>query len=312
MKIDIIIPNYNGFSLLDKNLPKVIESVSYLENVSFIIVDDNSREDEFISSKNFVYEAEKKNDIKIKLLRNNQNLGFSSTVNRGVFESKADLVVLLNTDIVPKGKFLDPIIKDFSKDPNLFGVGCMDESLEGSKVVFRGRGLGRWKRGFVVHSRGEIDRNDTFWVSGGSSVIRRDLFLKLGGFDTLYNPFYWEDIDLSYRAQKQGFNILFERESVVVHEHLQGAIKSHNNNLKVKTVAYRNQFIFIWKNITDLNLILSHIIWFPYHFLKALLRFDIAFFYAFILALYKFPVIIFKRTICQKYFVKKDKEILNS
>ena len=48
---------------------------------------------------------------------------------------------------------------------------------------------------------------------------------KLGGFDGLYDPFYWEDIDLSYRAQKSGYKVIFEPKSIVTHEHEKGTVK---------------------------------------------------------------------------------------
>lgn len=310
MKIDVIIPNYNGFLLLKNNLPKVLDAFSSYKNSSIIIVDDGSSKEEFLKLKDYIDSEQKAIKLKIKLIRNEKNLGFSSTVNRGAFESSAELLVFLNSDVAPEKKFLEPILEDFEKDKNLFGVGCLDNSIEGDKVVLRGRGIGKWRRGFMIHYRGEINKRDTFWVSGGSSVVRRDLFVKLGGFDELYNPFYWEDIDLSYRAQKRGFNILFEDKSIVIHRHLEGTIKTNYSGFKVKTIAYRNQFIFIWKNITDLDLFLSHLVWLPYHSIKALLRFDFAYFYGFLAAFLKLPKILSKRR--NGSYIKKDKDIIKN
>ena len=85
------------------------------------------------------------------------------------------------------------------------------------------------------------------------------------------NPFYWEDIDLSYRAQKAGFIVLFEKESIVTHRHEEGAIKRYHTSKKVRVITYRNQFIFAWTNMSDLPLILSHFLWLPYHLLRSIL-----------------------------------------
>ena len=112
------------------------------------------------------------------------------------------LYILFNTDVYPDKDFLTPLLSHF-KDEKVFAVGCMDKSIEGKDVVLRGRGIGVWKRGFLVHEKGEIEKSDTLWVSGGSGAFRKSIWDKLGGLNELYNPFYWEDIDLSYRAQNQ-------------------------------------------------------------------------------------------------------------
>jgi GT2 family glycosyltransferase len=304
MKIDIIIPNYNGSALIEKNLGEVIKN-SKKYNAQIIIVDDFSKKEDFDKVERFVSD---KNGV--KLLRNDRNLGFSSTINRGVRESDADISVLLNTDVSPEENFLDAALADFKEDENLFGVGLMDKSIEGDKTVLRGRGLASWSRGFVVHRRGEVDRSDTFWISGGSSAVRRELFVKLGGMDELYNPFYWEDIDLSYRARKSGYNICFEEKCVVVHNHQEGAIKRHYTNSQVKKIAYRNQFIFVWKNITDIKLIISHVIWLPINIILSIARFDSAFIIALFNAILKIPAIINKRGKQKRFYKLRDAQLI--
>jgi len=298
MNISIVIPNYNGQDLLRKNLPKVLEVV---EGAEIVIVDDASIDGSLKVLNSF--------GSKIKVIKNEKNLGFSSTVNMGVGEARWEIVVLLNTDVVPQKGFLDPLIAHF-KDENVFAVGCMDKSIESGKIILRGRGIGSWKRGFLVHSRGEIDKTNTLWVGGGSGAFRKSIWEKLGGLNELYNPFYWEDIDLSYRALKSGYKIIFEPKSVVIHEHEKGAIKKTYSDFKVKTIAYRNQFIFVWENATDYSLQFSHLVFLPYHFIKALLRFDLAFFIGFLRAFILFPRIIISSLNYQKLFIRKDKELM--
>jgi len=313
MKIDVIIPNYNGFSLLEKNLPKVLHALSYPKTeFSIIIVDDYSKNDDFQNLERLVAKLNKSESIPIKLLRNHKNFGFSTTVNNGVKTSIADFVLLLNSDAIPQKNFLDPLIDDFLKEEKLFGVGCMDESIEGDTVVLRGRGEGSFQRGFLVHRKGDIEKGPrTLWISGGSSLVRRELFEKIAGFDTIYNPFYWEDIDLSYRAQKSGYTVMFDKRSRVTHIHSEGAIKKNFKKSYITKIVYRNQFIFVWKNM-DTRYLLYHILWLPYHMIKAILRTDKAFFVGFILALKRFPDIIAKRKRQKKIFILSDKDILSS
>lgn len=314
MTISVIIPNYNGQDLLRKNLPKVFEAIDvYKDGKKEVIVTDDFSSD---SSINVLRELKARMesaypDIIFKLLENDKNLGFSSNINRGVGNAKGDILILLNTDVIPQKNFLEPLLRHFS-DPDIFAVGCMDESKEDGKTILRGRGVGSWKRGFFVHSRGDIDKKNTLWVNGGSGAFRRSIWEKLGGFNKLYNPFYWEDIDLSYNALRSGYKLIFEPKSVVTHEHEKGVIKLRYSSFYIKTIAYRNQFIFVWKNITDFDLKISHIVWLPYHFLKALTNKDWAFFAGFLKAFVLLPRIIVSGSKSQKLFVKKDKEIIKT
>lgn len=306
MRIDIIIPNYNGSHLYQKNLSYVIDAIKAYDG-RIIIVDDGSERDDVKKLQKVI---DYQNSDIIDLIIHNKNLGFSSAINSGVKKSAAKYIVLLNSDVRPKKNFLEVLIRRMENDKNLFGLGCLDESIEGGKIVKRGRGIGYWKKGMIMHKRGEVNQDDTFWISGGSCIIRRDLFNEIGGMDSLYNPFYWEDIDLSYRAVKSGYSIGFEKTSVVEHYHDEGAIKSFKED-SVRPIAYRNQFIFIWKNITSVKLLLSHIGFMPYHLTNALLRKDKAFIEGLFLALAKLPDIISKRKLQKKKYKISDLAILS-
>jgi len=312
--ISVIIPNYNGQSLLQKNLPRVFKSVSSYENklIEIIACDDCSADNSLgILNRLKTKMQSLYPDINLKIIKNKKNLGFSSNVNQGAKNAKGEILVLLNTDVCPENNFLTPLLECF-KDSSIFAVGCMDKSMENGKTILRGRGAGSWKKGFLVHSRGDIDQTDTLWVSGGSGAFRKSIWDKLSGLDSLYDPFYWEDIDLSYRALKSGYKILFEPKSVVVHEHEKGIIKGKYSLSKIKTITYRNQFIFVWKNATDISLQLAHLFWLPYHFFKALFRGDYLFFAGFFSALLRLPWIISSSFCAQKYFTKSDKAVISN
>ncbi|MGE5042382.1 MAG: glycosyltransferase family 2 protein [Candidatus Levyibacteriota bacterium] len=308
MKIEVVIPNYNGYELVEQNLPVVIDSLEDYKEAAITIVDDGSQKEEQRKLELLVEKINKKSPVKVNLLLYQENKGFSSNVNRAALASTADIIVLLNTDVAPHKDFLQYLLPHF-KDKEMFGVGCMDESIE-DKTVLRGRGIGEWRKGFLVHHKGEVDKTDTFWVSGGSSAFNREMFQKLGGLDTLYDPFYWEDIDLSYRARKAGYKVLFEPKSIVVHIHKKGSIKKHYRDDVIQSYAMRNQFTFVWKNITDGNLIFSHIFWLPYYLLSALSRFDKIFLKGFLLALMRLPQILNHRNKQKTYYKKTDKELI--
>lgn len=270
MKISVVIPNYNGRQLLEKNLPIIIKATRGCE---VIVVDDASDDD----SVDFL----KTRFPEVKVLTSSKNRGFSSTVNYGFEKAEGELILLLNTDVYPKARFMEPLLSYF-KDPAVFGVGLLQESREKEGVILRGRGLGEFRRGFLVHWKGEADKKDTLWISAGAGIFRKNLWLKLGGLDEKYNPFYWEDIDLSWRAVKKGYKIYFEFQSKVVHEQKKGAIRNKYTPDQIKRIAYRNQFYFIRKNFNNPSGLLRHYLWLPYHFLKAVKRGDWAFFRGFL------------------------------
>lgn len=305
MNVSFVIPNFNGESILPKNLPKIL-AVAKKNNVQVVIIDDFSHDTSVSYLEN---EIRRRKDENIVLIKNDKNLGFASSVNRGVKIATGDIVVLLNTDVVPHENFLQPLIRHFYKE-NVFAVGCMDESIEKDHVVLRGRGLGKWQRGFFVHRRGEVNHSSTMWVSGGSGAFRRSLWEKFGGFNTLYNPYYWEDIDLSYRAQKAGYVVLFEKESKVIHEHEKGSIKGSYSLFDIKITAYRNQCFFVWLNASDKSIIVSHILWLPYHLIKTLLKGDFAFLFGFFKAILLMPEVFVARKNIQKMRVRTDKEVV--
>lgn len=295
--VSIVIPNWNGMQLLAKNLPSVISAAPQAE---IVIADDASRD----GSKAFI----RKQFPHIILVENKKQLGFAGNVNSGVTNAKGDIVVLFNTDVRPEKGFLVPLLNHF-QDPNVFAVGCLDRSTEGKDIVLRGRGVAKWEKGYFIHSRGDVDTKTTAWVVGGSGAFRKDIWQKLGGMDVLYNPFYWEDIDLSYRALKAGYRVVFEPKSVVVHDHATGAIQKRYAQFTIQTIAYRNQFIFIWKNLSNISLIMDHILWTPIRIIQAVFRLDFAFLMGYMHACLSWPRIMVSRMRSSASWRISDREI---
>lgn len=279
-KISVVIPNYNGRHILEKNLPVIIKNC---QGCQIIVVDDGSTDD----SVDYL-----KKVGGIELIIQPKNKGFAAAVNNGVKNASGRLVLLLNSDVAPTKGFLNPLIKHFEKNPKLFAVAVTDRSHEDGKVHLRGRGGASIKKGFILHYALPIKSGQTLWVSGGSGLFDKQKFLDLSGFDTLFAPFYWEDIDLSYRARKAGYYCLFEPKSKVDHYHQEGAIKKTKSEKYIRTISYKNQFLFFWKNISDPVYILLHLVYLPYHITVALIKFDWPFFAGFFKAALQIPTVI--------------------
>jgi GT2 family glycosyltransferase len=235
------------------------------------------------------------------VVNNVVNLGFAGNVNRGVLRSKRDYVFLMNSDVVLKDASFINGLKHFESDNELFAVG-FSQTEQAGKIVGSNRAY--FKNGLINHSHRLISDKKVptlnFWAEGGSSIFNKKLFIDLGLLDELYNPFYWEDIDLSYRAWKAGYKILYDPQIKVVHNH-ESTIGKYFDKTKITKIAFRNQLIFHWKNLIDASLLLKHLLNFP--------RF--IFLPGFSDALKILPKILQARKKTIKLFVKSDKEILN-
>jgi GT2 family glycosyltransferase len=293
--ISVVIPNWNGEELLRKNLPIVLAASPPATEI--IVVDDGSKDRsvEFVRS----------NYPNVIVITKPKSQGFATAVNAGVKRATSDIVYLMNTDVAPQDGYLAPVIPHF-QNHRIFAVGSLEKSLEGNSIILRGRGLSQWRRGFFIHKRGEVNKLTTAWVAGGSGAFRRSVWLSLGGMDTIYSPFYWEDIDLSYRAMKAGYSLIFESKSVVLHAHEQGAITKHFSSWKIREIAYRNQLIFHWKNISDSGIIFSHLLWLPIRLVQAVFHLDTAMIIGFLAALMRIPHIGVRRLQALRYWKISD------
>lgn len=241
MKISVIVTNWNGLPLLQKNLETIIQKSPEAEEIIF--ADDCSKDDSVL----FVQKLKNKYS-KLKIIAHKKNLGFGGNSNDAVKKAKGDLVVLLNNDIVPHSHYIKNTLKHFS-NPKVFGVGFAELGHENWARFF-------WKNGYLQHEPGITGINKTHisgWVSGGSSVVRKSLFEKLGGFDQVYQPFYSEDLDLGYRAWKSGYTLLWEPTAIVEHKHESTMSKFSVNFLNY--VKERNRLLNTWRNITNQDLL---------------------------------------------------------
>lgn len=306
MKITIVIPTYNGRQLLEKYLDSIIAALNYWRHQvngqgGIIIVDDNSSDE----TKKWVNEKYPK----IKVLVNHKNLRFGESCNRGVKESQGEIVVLLNNDVEPQIDFLLPFLKNFD-NPEVFAVGCKEINFENNREIFGGRGEMVFKRGLMIHWRPkDMVSKKTSWVSGGSSAYRKEIWLKLGGFDRLFRPAYEEDRDLSWQALKAGYELVFEPKSIVNHYH-KTTNRLEFGEKNIALYSMKNQLLFVWKNISSLKLLAQHFLWLPYHLFITSIRTKGLFFIAFLLALFQLPEAILSRLKASEWWKVKDEEIL--
>lgn len=265
--ISVVIPNYNGQHLLAQNLPAVIKT---LHKGDQLIVIDDASSDNSVSwlKKEFADKADQQN-IELVVLENKKNLRFGASCNKAVKAAKHRLVFLLNNDVSPHPDCVQNLVKHFADD-GVFGVGCMEVEVVDGKKIYHGKNKLWFERGLFIHSKAkDMKSGPTAWVIGGSGMFDRNKWLQLGGFDKLYYPAYWEDIDLSFRARKRGWQVLFEQSAVVDHNH-----ESTNRDVfgtqKLVNMSWRNGSKFTWKN-GDVWQKIAYLLWRPYWWYQRLL-----------------------------------------
>ena len=256
-RASLIISTWNGRHLLESCLPRAVRAVEQAGgDHEIIVVDDASRDD--------TVEYVRREFLQVRLLPLPRNLRFAGANNAAARIARGEVLVFLNNDMWVEPDFLPPLLRHF-RDPEVFAVTAqieMPPSRTAAGVV-QETGLVRacFQDGFFVlrHERpASPDAVPVLYAGGGSSAWRRQRFWQLGGFDRLLRPFYFEDLDLSYRAQKAGWRVLFEPSSRVFHQHRQTNRPGNFPPGYVERMFGKNTLLFTWKVLTDPDLIGQH------------------------------------------------------
>lgn len=176
------------------------------------------------------------------------------------------VVILLNNDIRVAPDFIDPLTDKFIKDPELFLTAPKVMSFDGERAE-AGRSRTGFKWGqfwcdarypgyeFELEAASETD-------SSGFGAFSREKFIALGGYDERFYPGIMEDVDLCLRAKKAGYKLCYQPKSVVYHMG-QASFKKAFGQTRMETIAYRNNFLFMWKNFSGVSFWFPHLLFLP-------------------------------------------------
>lgn len=277
--ISVVIPSWNGKYLLEKCLPSVQAALERWNGEAEIIVVDDASKD---GTPEFLAESYPQ----VRCERMPRRRGFVHTANRGFSVARYEFVCLLNNDITVEPDFFPPLILCF-EDERVFAVSAKAFEVGTGKLSL-GQRLRQLENFEIVGGGREFpaeNTNYTYFASGGASVFRTRTVMELGAFDEIYAPYYTEDTDLSYRAWKRGYVVLYEPRAVAHHigsASIIGKSKSATalffTRFRVSVIIHRNAVLFYTKNFTDPDLRMSYrkkiIKW----GLESLIRFRFTFF----------------------------------
>lgn len=299
--VGIIILNWNGKEFLEKCVPSVIKAARMYGNNLEIIIADNASND---GSVDYI----KYNHYPVKIISFRNNLGFAKAMNLAIGESKADIIIGLNNDVIVDENFISPLVRQFSGDENIFAVGSK-MILWDKKTLYFGRAVGKFICGIFTRKFEEpFIPTNTLYACAGAFAVNRKKFLELDGFDEDMAAF-WEDLDLCYRAWKQGYRIVYDPRSVVYHK-FHGSFRKIYTDAQIERLSGENFFLFILKNFHERRLLCQLLFCLPLLIAAAVLQGKVHFSLGVLRSIGKWPVFLKKRKEERKRAIFSDSEVL--
>lgn len=208
MKLSVIILNYNVSFFLRQCILTVQEALVGIES-EIIVIDNDSKDDSC--------EMVKKHFPKIKLIENNENIGFSKANNQGVALANGEYVCILNPDTaVAKDTFLKALAFAESKtDLGALGIRLIDgtgnylpeskRNIPTPKVsLYKILGIRSNKFSYYAEQLSENEPGEVPVLVGAFMLLKTKVYKEVGGFDEDYFM-YGEDIDLSFKLLKANY-----------------------------------------------------------------------------------------------------------
>lgn len=235
LKISVIVLAWNGEKFLEPCLAALL-SQEYAP-FEVIVVDNASTDASVVIVQTFA--------PRVRVIRNDYNLGFAGGNNVGLRVAQGDIVILLNQDTVVQPGWLQAIAGTFT-EPTIGIVGCKGLYPDGRGFQHAG-GIVDPATAFTRHiGWGEADtgqydlQSEPDYVTGSAFAIHRRVLQKLEGLDEQFHPAFFEEIDYCYRARRLGFCVIYQPRAVLYHHEttslpadgLQRGLAYHENRVR--------------------------------------------------------------------------------
>lgn len=191
--ISVVIPNYNGRDILLDTIRFAIRALETSQIIDYeVIVSDDASVDDSI-------EMVQNNFENVIVVQSDVNTGFSGNVNRGVFSSTKELILLLNSDVHLTEGYFNSLIPLFSNEKT-FGVMGVIKDIKSLEI----QDGAKYPKLFLYNiesNKNLISENKvlpTFFLSGANALIRASYLKRIGGLCELFNPYYSEDVELEF------------------------------------------------------------------------------------------------------------------
>ncbi|CQR70551.1 N-acetylglucosaminyl-diphospho-decaprenol L-rhamnosyltransferase [Sporomusa ovata DSM 2662] len=214
--ISIIVVTYNGEHHLRQCIPSLKEQTYPKELLEIIVVDNCS------SDKSLEYLQQYHADVRI--ICNDSNQGFAKPNNQAAELAKGEYLALINNDMIAKNDWLEQLVAT-AKHSQAECIAGTILNWEGSRIDCLGGGLSVyghavqkcWNEPIETLESHETEE-ETIFACGGAMLIKRDVYLKIGGFDEDFFA-YCEDVDLGWRLWILGYRVVTSPKAVTYHRH---------------------------------------------------------------------------------------------
>jgi GT2 family glycosyltransferase len=215
--IDIIIPNYNGASLLPVCLNALKQQTR--QDLQITIVDDAST-DESVA-------LIRRDYPEVQILQLAQNSGLAKAINLAIAQTHAEYVVLLNNDTEADPQWLAELVGALEQHPE-YAFAASKLRLYDQRDVLHSAGDGYringvpFNRGVWEVDQGQYDSSlEVFGPCAGAAAYRRSALQALAIDGRVFDEdlfMYCEDVDLNIRAQLAGYRTIFVPSAIVYHK----------------------------------------------------------------------------------------------
>jgi len=246
--VSVVILNYNGREFVGRCLRSVLDTDYPNFEVVFV---DNASTDKSAELVEELYAS----DLRLRIIRNNRNLGFTGGNNVGGKAAKGKYVVFLNSDTEPDPHWLKELIKVFESDRSMGCCQCKLLLAEDRKRIDSAGGfinrLGLCEeRGSMEEDNGQYDHIDEIFHAKGAAIAARKSTLdQIGLFDETFFINY-EDVDLCWRTWLRGYRVVFCPKSIVYHK--SRAVTKRQKNM---FHSAKNCLRMLIKNYSGINLL---------------------------------------------------------
>ena len=265
----IVILNFNGWKETLSCVDAVLKQT--YDRYHIYLIENGSKDDSITKLKSF------ENHPKITYLKNPKNLGFAGGVNQGIrfaIEHDYEYVALLNNDAIVDKNWLKQLITTCKKMGSSATTGLLLNS-DGKKIESTGDSYSDWGLPFPRQRDEDVsDALESGFVFGGTagaSLYRTELFKDIGLFDETFFA-YFEDTDISFRAQLAGHTAYYDKKALAYHDH--GTTSSKMPGFTVYQ-TFKNLPLFFWKDVPAHMLIITGLRFFACYglmYVRALLR----------------------------------------
>ena len=251
MKLSVVIVNYNVRPYLEQCLQSVRKALEGIEGEVFVV--DNHSADDSLAVLHRDYPW-------VRLIENQDNLGFARANNIALRQAAGEYVLLLNPDTVVGEDTLRQVVAFMDAHPKAGGAGVMMHNADGTRAPESRRALptpwvsalkmlGFTKRYYMSHLPWEQPCRIEV-ISGAFCFLRRTALDAVGLLDEDFFM-YGEDIDLSYRLLKGGWENWYLPYPIT---HYKGR-STQKTDYRYVHIFYQAMLIFFRKHYSHLSVI---------------------------------------------------------